>query len=147
MCRTLCASGMSFRSVLLACCCCLTAPEFGVAVLADDVPLSRISFGSCAKQDQPQPIWEAIVAGHPELFVFLGDNIYGDSPDMDVLRSKYALLNQQPGFQKLKQVCPVVATWDDHDYGKDDSGAFQSARIGDVGEFSKGARTPVSSAS
>ena len=45
-------------------------------------PLSRISFGSCAKQDKPQPIWDAVVAGKPELFIFLGDNIYGDSADM-----------------------------------------------------------------
>lgn len=91
--------------------------------VADEKPLSRISFGSCAKQDQPQPIWDAIVAGKPELFVFLGDNIYGDSSDMSVLRAKYDLLNNQPGYQQLKKICPVVATWDDHDYGKDDSGA------------------------
>ena len=103
--------------------CCFIGPAFGQAESADDAPLSRISFGSCAKQDQPQPIWEAIVAGQPELFVFLGDNIYGDSPDMDVLRGKYSLLNEQPGFKKLRQACPVVATWDDHDYGKDDAGA------------------------
>ena len=98
---------------------CITAPP----ISADEEPLSKISFGSCAKQDQPQPIWEAIVAGSPQLFVMLGDNIYGDSPDMSVLKAKYKLLNEQPGFKKLKQICPVVATWDDHDYGKDDAGA------------------------
>ena len=122
MCRTSWALRIVCRSVVLVG-CCMAAATFCHAVLADDAPLSRISFGSCAKQDQTQPIWEAIVAGQPELFVFLGDNIYGDSPDMDVLRAKYALLNEQPGFRKLRQVCPVVATWDDHDYGKDDSGA------------------------
>jgi len=90
---------------------------------ADDMPMSKISFGSCAKQDRPQPIWDAVVAGSPQLFVFLGDNIYGDSADMNVLREKYGLLQKQPGFQKLKQTCPIVATWDDHDYGKDDAGA------------------------
>ncbi len=91
---------------------CITAPP----ISGDEEPLSKISFGSCAKQDQPQPIWEAIVAGSPQLFVQLGDNIYGDSPDMSVLKAKYKLLNEQPGFKKLKQICPVVATWDDHDY-------------------------------
>lgn len=91
--------------------------------VAAEEPLSRISFGSCAKQDKPQPIWDALVDGKPELFIFLGDNIYGDSPDMNVLQAKYEQLNQQPGFIKLKSLCPVVATWDDHDYGKDDSGA------------------------
>ncbi len=91
--------------------------------IAEDQTLSRISFGSCAKQDQPQPIWDAVVAGKPELFIFLGDNIYGDSKDMSVLKGKYDLLGNQPGFQALKKTCPVIATWDDHDFGADDSGA------------------------
>lgn len=89
----------------------------------DEAPLSKIAFGSCAKQDQPQPIWEAVVETEPQLFVFLGDNIYGDSEDMDVLRAKYALLADQPGFKKLRQTCPVVGTWDDHDFGANDAGA------------------------
>ena len=61
--------------------------------LAAEEPLSRISFGSCAKQDKPQPIWDAVVAGKPELFIFLGDNIYGDSADMNVLQAKYEQLH------------------------------------------------------
>jgi len=85
--------------------------------------LQRISFGSCAKQDQPQPIWDAIVAGAPDLFILLGDNIYGDTNDMRVLREKYGMLERQPGFVKLRATCPVLATWDDHDYGRDDAGA------------------------
>lgn len=91
---------------------------------ADDAtPLSRIAFGSCAKQDKPQPIWEAIVETRPQLFVFLGDNIYADTEDMTVMREKYGLLANQPGFRKLKQACPVVGTWDDHDFGANDAGA------------------------
>ena len=38
----------------------------------------RIAFGSCCDQDKPQPIWDAIIETQPELFIFLGDNIYGD---------------------------------------------------------------------
>lgn len=99
-----------------------------LAALAEEKPLERISFGSCAKQDKPQPIWDAIVAGKPELFIFLGDNIYGDTADMGVLRDKYQMLHDQPGFVRLKQSCPFVATWDDHDYGQDDSGAEYAMR-------------------
>jgi len=44
-----------------------------------DGPIERIAFGSCAKHWQPQPIWEAIIAKKPDLFLFLGDNIYGDT--------------------------------------------------------------------
>ncbi len=63
-----------------------------------------------------------MVATNPELFLFLGDNIYGDSEDMDVLRAKYELLGSQPGYKKLKKTCPILATWDDHDYGVNDGG-------------------------
>ncbi len=89
---------------------------------SDDSVITRIAFGACARQDQPQPIWEAVVASEPQLFVWLGDNIYGDTEDMDVLRAKYQLLSDQPGYQKLKATCPVLATWDDHDYGVNDGG-------------------------
>lgn len=91
--------------------------------IADDKPLSRISFGSCARQNKPQPIWEAVVESKPDLFVFLGDNIYADTQDMDVMRAKYQQLADQPGFIKLKNACPIIATWDDHDYGANDAGA------------------------
>ena len=91
--------------------------------------VQRISFGSCAKQDQPQPIWDAIVAGAPDLFILLGDNIYGDTNDMRVLREKYGMLERQPGFVKLRATCPVLATWDDHDYGRDDAGAEFEHRV------------------
>ena len=107
------------------CYACLTLIAFLLvhSAAAQETPLARICFGACARQEQPQPIWEAVVATKPELFLFLGDNIYGDTEDMDVLRAKYALLGNQPGYQQLKKTCPVLATWDDHDFGKDDGGA------------------------
>ncbi len=85
-------------------------------------PVSRIAFGSCCRQDKPQPIWDAIVAAKPQLFIFLGDNVYGDTEDMTVMRGKYALLAAQPGFQKLREAATILATWDDHDMGKNDAG-------------------------
>lgn len=84
--------------------------------------ITRIGFGSCAKQDTPQPIWSAVNALEPELFVFLGDNIYGDTRDMGVLAAKYAQLGAIPGFQQLRSRTTVLATWDDHDYGENDAG-------------------------
>ncbi|MBM0107742.1 alkaline phosphatase family protein [Steroidobacter sp. S1-65] len=86
-------------------------------------PLTRIAFGSCAKQSKDQPIWDTVLASRPDLFVFLGDNIYGDTRDMGELRAKYAQLAAKPGFQKLRATTPIVAIWDDHDYGEDDAGA------------------------
>lgn len=91
--------------------------------LAPDTLLERIGFGSCAKEDKPQPIWDVVITNKPQLFLFLGDNIYGDTTNIALLRSKWGLLGAQPGFQKLKATCPLLATWDDHDYGANDAGA------------------------
>lgn len=84
--------------------------------------LTRIAFGSCAKSDKPQPTWDAVLAADPDLFIFLGDNVYLDTRDPEVMRRKYAELAAQPGFQRLKARVPIVAIWDDHDYGENDAG-------------------------
>jgi len=84
--------------------------------------LTRIGFGSCADSGKPQPIWDAVLAKQPDLFVFLGDNVYGDTRDMSVLRAKYAELAAQPGFARLRAGTPLVAIWDDHDFGENDAG-------------------------
>lgn len=91
-------------------------------------PLQRIMFGSCIKQNNPVPILKTINNDHPDLFIFLGDNIYGDTEDMGVLKAKYDKLQQAPGFEELRHSCPVIATWDDHDFGINDGGADYSKR-------------------
>ena len=86
-------------------------------------PISRIAFGSCMNQDRDQGIWKPIVASRPELFLFIGDTIYADTTDIDKMRGMYAKLSKQPGFEKLLATCPLLATWDDHDFGGNDVGA------------------------
>ncbi len=98
----------------------LTSGKF---LQADDAPVTRIAFGSCVRQDLPQPIWDAIADNDPELFLFLGDNIYGDTEDMNLLRAKYQMLADQPGYQKLQAKSRILGTWDDHDYGANDAGS------------------------
>src|SRR5262245_14595285 len=102
---------------------------FPNAASAQDAPLTRIAFGSCAHQERPQPIWDAILNLQPELFLWLGDNIYADTEDMAVLRKKYEQLAAIPGYQKLLKTCPVLAIWDDHDYGKNDAGAEYPKKV------------------
>ncbi len=87
-----------------------------------DAYITRIAFGSCSKESEPQPIWEAVLAADPDLFVFLGDNVYGDTRDMSVLRAKYARFAAIDGVRRLREQVPVFATWDDHDYGENDAG-------------------------
>lgn len=81
-----------------------------------------LAFGSCNRQNLEQPLWQPIIDHNPDLFMFLGDNIYGDTDDMDVLEEKYELQKNQPDYEKLSKKMPVIGLWDDHDYGKNDAG-------------------------
>ena len=84
--------------------------------------LDRMAFGSCNRQDAPQPLWKPILADRPDLWVWMGDNIYGDSPVMDTLRAKYSLQNAVVDYQVMKASTPIIGVWDDHDYGINDGG-------------------------
>jgi alkaline phosphatase D len=84
--------------------------------------VTKIAFGSCGDQDHPQPILSLAANNKPDAFIFLGDNIYGDTDNMDTLRNKYARWMAQPDFIKLRESTPIFATWDDHDFGRNDAG-------------------------
>lgn len=108
-----------------------TATLFAVGTFAQKEPtggISKIAFGSCAQQTRPQPIYDVVRKHQPDAFIFLGDNIYGDTYDMQVLRNKYQQLADKKEFQQLVAQVPVLATWDDHDYGWNDSGRHYSKK-------------------
>lgn len=81
-----------------------------------------LAFGSCVHQDRPQPIWERVLDAQPDVFAFLGDNIYGDSDDPQVLVAKYQQLGAVDQVRRLQEQAQVVAIWDDHDFGRNDAG-------------------------
>lgn len=90
--------------------------------LVAEEEITQIAFGSCNRQDAPQPLWKPILADQPDLWVWMGDNIYGDSPVMDTLRAKYARQEKIPGYVALKAAMPIIGVWDDHDFGRNDAG-------------------------
>jgi alkaline phosphatase D len=91
--------------------------------------VSKIAFGSCFNpRDKESSIFAGIIGHKPDVFVFLGDNIYGDTADMEVLRKKYAELEAVEGFRKLRDSTKMIATWDDHDYGVNDGGKSYGMR-------------------
>jgi alkaline phosphatase D len=87
-----------------------------------DLP-ETITFGSCANQDNPQPIWDTILKNNPELFIFSGDNVYASKPETKPIGAQYKKLNLIPEFRRFRETIPILATWDDHDYGMNDSGS------------------------
>jgi len=104
--------------VVLLCGACKPSPH----TVEADPNVSVIAFGSCGHQLYPQPVLDKVVEQHPDVFVYLGDNIYSDTYSMDTLRMNYAVLAAKPEFKRLRAAMPILATWDDHDYGWNDSG-------------------------
>ncbi|MFP4293896.1 MAG: alkaline phosphatase family protein, partial [Cyclobacteriaceae bacterium] len=74
--------------------------------------LTTIAFGSCNRQDEPQPMWKPIMANNPDLWIWLGDNIYGDTDDMQAMKAMYAEQKAQPDYEQFFQTVPVIGTWD-----------------------------------
>lgn len=105
--------------------------------------LETIAFGSCIKQGKAQPVWDAVLASQPDVFLLIGDNVYADTTDMDLMRQAYATLAAEPGFRRLRQHCPIHATWDDHDYGRNDAGADYPARAASEEVFLDFFRVPA----
>jgi len=85
-------------------------------------PITRIAFGSCNDQTVSQPLWGPIRAAEPDLWVWMGDNIYADTANMRALDSMYARQKRQSGYRALRESTRVIGTWDDHDYGANDAG-------------------------
>jgi alkaline phosphatase D len=86
--------------------------------------VTKIAFGSCGHQDQPQPVLQLATSYKPDVFIFLGDNIYGDTDNMDTLENKYKRWQAQPYFNVLTRTTKIYAIWDDHDYGRNDAGKY-----------------------
>ena len=100
---------------------------------SSDQPLERIAFGSCYKPEKQTLLWSEVKKLHPQLWIWLGDNFYNDwvggkyiafNSDPDAFSSGYEQLRKSQGMEALGELMPerVMATWDDHDFGKNDSG-------------------------
>ena len=83
--------------------------------------ISKIAFGSCAVETQAQPILDIVVNHKPDVFIYLGDNIYGDTRSMAELKAKYDSLGMRPEYKRLRENARILATWDDHDFGWNDA--------------------------
>ncbi|WP_299323604.1 alkaline phosphatase D family protein [Parasphingopyxis sp.] len=89
--------------------------------------ISRIAFGSCNHQHRHQTIWPVIANHNPDLFLMIGDNIYGDygyrgEADLGTFAHGYRLQASHPEFRAFREQVPMLASWDDHDFGPNDSG-------------------------
>lgn len=104
-----------------------TAPQLQHSFRTPPAPgtAARVSlaFGSCAddRKYPSQPIWDAIARSGAELMVTLGDTPYIDTTDVTVQRERYRALYAVPELRALQASLPFYGTWDDHDFGRNDT--------------------------
>lgn len=96
--------------------------------------LTTVALGSCNVQLLPQTYWSQIASDNPDLFIFGGDNVYGDldvvggkvqeTPGRpELLTAAYKAQGNSPEFEAFRDAVPIYPVWDDHDFGEDDAGA------------------------
>lgn len=81
-----------------------------------------VGFGSCLKQNGSLKIFDAIKNEKIDLFLMIGDNVYGNSDNKDLSELRGAYKKQKQNFKKLNLNFPIEAIWDDNDYGLNDGG-------------------------
>jgi alkaline phosphatase D len=84
--------------------------------------LERIAFGSCNHEYRPQPLWSAIRQCRPDLWIWLGDIVYGKASNLPDLTRRYQTEKDNPEYKSLREQCRVLGVWDDNDYGVEDGG-------------------------
>ena len=103
----------------------------GLPLPAADAVLTRILVGSCNDEEKPSPALARLAAEDADLFLMIGDNVYGDrdgpayvsnDPDLAELRRSFADLAADRDFQAVRARHPMMVAWDDHDYGANDAG-------------------------
>ncbi|MEQ8557970.1 MAG: alkaline phosphatase D family protein [Henriciella sp.] len=106
------------------------APE-GVPLPASDAVISRILVASCNDEELPSPTLAQLATEEADLFLMIGDNVYGDrdgkayainEPELDELRESFADLATREEFIAARSKFPMMVAWDDHDYGANDAG-------------------------
>lgn len=95
-------------------------------------PLEVIAFGSCNRDELPQPVWPAVTALEPDLWIWGGDTIYADwyqpegkrvnyTVNREWITQRYAAQFNRPDYAAFRKMTPILGTWDDHDYGKNNA--------------------------
>ena len=82
----------------------------------------KIAFGSCANEKEGSSlVWNQMGKEDLTALVLLGDTPYIDTTDLEVQRKRYKEFAEIPAFAQLVSKVPLYSTWDDHDFGRNDT--------------------------
>jgi hypothetical protein len=97
----------------------------------------RYMFGSCMnmKKDPHQTVWDEVLKQHPGFLVLNGDTVYADTTNYTEIWSYHMNQRQIGPFANIIRQIPTYATWDDHDYGPNDSDGTQPGKNDSIRAF------------
>jgi len=92
-------------------------------------PTVRFAVASCMDDSytgEQASMWGELLEKRPDVLFLIGDNVYADfpigvpPPDPAALWRRYAETRSRLAVFRADPLVPIVATWDDHDYGAND---------------------------
>ncbi len=94
--------------------------SFQTAPVPNSATQVKLAFGSCASSEDSS-IWARIKSEGADGVVLLGDTPYIDTTDLDRVRDAYRRFASIPTLANTLRSIPFWGTWDDHDFGRNDS--------------------------
>lgn len=92
------------------------------APLATSKNAVTLAFVSCAYEDEVTgAAWKALAQRELDLLFCIGDTPYIDTCDLAIQRRRYTAFNSFEPFAAIARRTPVISTWDDHDFGANDT--------------------------
>ena len=82
-----------------------------------------LGFGSCLHQDRSMAILKTIEKKELDLFMFIGDNVYGDQEDGELDKLIRTYKQQYNNLENFLKNVRTEFIWDDHDFGINDGGS------------------------
>ena len=82
-----------------------------------------LGFGSCLHQDRSMAILNTIEKKELDLFMFIGDNVYGDQEDGELDKLIRTYKQQYNNLENFLKNVSTEFIWDDHDFGINDGGS------------------------
>ena len=89
-----------------------------------------LAFASCVDERRfpDQPGWDVMAERGADAVVLLGDTPYIDSTELEVQRRRYREFYSIEPLARLLRGTSLYATWDDHDFGRNDTDGLLAGR-------------------
>ena len=80
-----------------------------------------LAMGSCASSTKFFDVWTQIASNNIDALMLLGDTPYIDNKQLSVNRMRHREFLSMPTLAEMGASTPVWGTWDDHDFGGNDT--------------------------